>query len=71
MHARQLSLILIFLVGLSAASITPARAAASLELYGTFESMGVIVTLAAGDDPDGDGLSVLGPIGLPWCHAGN
>jgi hypothetical protein len=32
----------------------PARAAASLELYGTFESMGVIASIGAEDDPDGD-----------------
>jgi hypothetical protein len=32
----------------------PTRAAASLELYGTFHAMGVIVTLGATDDPDGD-----------------
>ena len=32
----------------------PARAAPTLELYGTFHAMGVIVTLDAGDDPDGD-----------------
>jgi len=31
-----------------------ARAAASLELYGTFSAMGVIVTIAASDDPDND-----------------
>jgi parallel beta-helix repeat protein len=31
-----------------------AQAAASLELYGTFNAMGVIVTMDASDDPDGD-----------------
>ena len=31
-----------------------AQAAATLELYGTFHAMGVIVTLDAGDDPDLD-----------------
>jgi hypothetical protein len=31
-----------------------ASAAASIELYGTFHAMGVIVTIAADDDPDGD-----------------
>ena len=30
------------------------RADASLELYGTFHAMGVIVTIGASDDPDGD-----------------
>ena len=32
----------------------PMRAAASMELYSTFHAMGVIVNLAAGDDPDRD-----------------
>jgi parallel beta-helix repeat protein len=32
----------------------PAHSAANLELYGTFEAMGVVVTIAAADDPDGD-----------------
>jgi hypothetical protein len=32
----------------------PARAAAALELYGTFNAMGVIVSLDASDDPDRD-----------------
>jgi hypothetical protein len=36
---------------------TTAPAAAVLELYGTFNSMGVIVTLAASDDPDRDAIS--------------
>lgn len=35
----------------------PAQAAASLELYGTFHAMGVIVTLAAGDDPDQNAIA--------------
>ncbi|MEJ5309845.1 MAG: right-handed parallel beta-helix repeat-containing protein [Anaerolineae bacterium] len=35
-------------------SACPVRAAATLELYGTFHAMGVIVTLGAADDPDGD-----------------
>jgi parallel beta-helix repeat protein len=34
--------------------VQAAPAAASLELYGTFHAMGVIVTLDSGDDPDGD-----------------
>jgi parallel beta-helix repeat protein len=32
----------------------PAQAAAGLELYGTFEAMGVIVHLGSGDDPNGN-----------------
>ncbi len=35
------------------------RAAATLELYGTFHAMGVIVTLAGGDDPDGDATATV------------
>jgi hypothetical protein len=38
----------------SASSPPPARAAASLELYGTFHALGVIVTIGSGDDPDQD-----------------
>lgn len=37
----------------------PARAAASLDLYGTFHAMGVIVTLGATDDPDGDATAYV------------
>jgi len=54
MNTRRLFLILILLLGLLGMINIPTRAAASLELYGTFESMGVIVTLDASDDPDGD-----------------
>jgi len=36
-----------------------ARTAAVLDLYGTFNSMGVIVTLDASDDPDRDAISGL------------
>ena len=35
----------------------PARAAATLELYGTFHAMGVIVNIAATDDPDRDAVA--------------
>jgi len=54
MRVRRLSLTLALLAGLFTALVTQARAVASIELYGTFESMGVIVTLVASDDPDGD-----------------
>ncbi len=37
----------------------PARAAAALELYGTLEAMGVIVTIDPVDDPDGDMTTTL------------
>jgi len=36
-----------------------AYAAASLELYGTFNAMGVIVTIAASDDPDRDATATV------------
>ena len=48
---------LLFLAVLVGAVFTfpfPARAAATLELYGTFHAMGVIATIGASDDPDGD-----------------
>jgi len=34
-------------------------AAASIELYGTFHAMGVIVTIAAAEDPDGDATATV------------
>jgi hypothetical protein len=34
-------------------------ASASVEFYGTFHAMGVIVTIAAADDPDGDATAAL------------
>jgi parallel beta-helix repeat protein len=37
----------------------PVRAAATLELYGTFHAMGIIVTIATSDDPDGDATAML------------
>jgi parallel beta-helix repeat protein len=37
----------------------PVRATASLELYGTFHAMGVIVTLDAGDDPELDAVAMV------------
>jgi hypothetical protein len=41
--------------------IQPARAGAatSMELYGTFHAMGVIVSLTAGEDPDQDAVALL------------
>jgi len=35
------------------------KAAATLELYGTFHAMGVIVNVAASDDPDGDAVATV------------
>jgi len=46
--------LLAVLVGTILSFPFPARAAATLELYGTFHAMGVIVTIGASDDPDGD-----------------
>ncbi len=40
-------------------AVVNAPANASMELYGTFNSMGVIVTMDASDDPDRDALSNL------------
>ncbi|MBC7249333.1 MAG: right-handed parallel beta-helix repeat-containing protein [Anaerolineae bacterium] len=37
----------------------PVYASASLELYGTFQAMGVIVTIAADDDPDLDASATV------------
>ncbi|CAG0926821.1 hypothetical protein TFLX_00218 [Thermoflexales bacterium] len=46
------SLMAVLIIALLPAS--PVRAAASLELYGTFHAIGVIVTIGTGDDPDQD-----------------
>jgi hypothetical protein len=49
------SMAVLFLVGVWVLWQTlPVRAAASLSLYGTFHTMGVVVMLDANDDPDGD-----------------
>jgi hypothetical protein len=45
---------LVLLAALVSSPMAPARAAATLELYGTFHAMGVIVTIDTSDDPDGD-----------------
>ena len=54
MNIRSLLLVLVLMAGVLSPSSAPVRAAAALGLYGTFHAMGVIVTLAATDDPDGD-----------------
>ena len=45
---------LVLFIALVLSPMMPVSAAASLELYGTFHAMGVIATLGASDDPDGD-----------------
>ena len=55
-------IILVFTIlslALGCARPRQARAAAALELYGTFRSMGVIVSISASDDPDNDTLASL------------
>jgi len=54
MKTRQAFLILFLLIGFLLLPLPPAHAAASLELYSTFHTMGVIVTIAGTDDPDSD-----------------
>jgi hypothetical protein len=49
---RSLLALLAWLAGSLLPAPPVANAAASLELYGTFQAMGVVVTLGAGDDPD-------------------
>ena len=56
MKTTVLSLLLLLTLTLGAA--TPV-AAASLELYGTFHAMGVVVTVAASDDPDHDATATV------------
>ena len=57
MRTQLLLGLLIFLTAFLSPSPPPARAAATLELYTTFHSMGLIVTLDAGDDPDEDAIA--------------
>jgi hypothetical protein len=54
MRTRFASLFLAILVGLQWLTLPAAHAAATLEFFGTFEAMGVIVTLDGNDDPDQD-----------------
>jgi hypothetical protein len=54
MRIRSVLILLALLLGLPVRPALPARAAASLELYGTFHAIGIIVTLDGSDDPDGD-----------------
>jgi hypothetical protein len=54
MKTRSILILLALLLGLLVQPAPPVRAAASLELYGTFHAMGVIVALDGSDDPDGD-----------------
>ena len=51
---RLILTLTIFTLALGCAHPRLARAAAALELYPTFEAMGVIVTISPEDDPDGD-----------------
>jgi hypothetical protein len=44
---------------IAAAVSAPSSAAATLELFPNFNTMGVIVTLGAGDDPDGDATASM------------
>jgi hypothetical protein len=59
MRARLACLLLAILVGLSWPPVPCAQAAATLELYGTFQAMGIIVTMASGDDPDLDATTAV------------
>jgi parallel beta-helix repeat protein len=54
MRARRLLVTGVIAAGGWGVLPRPSEAAATLELYGTFEAMGVIANLAAADDPDGD-----------------
>ena len=65
MKLCRIFVLLAILFGVYGVSDSPAQASATapttavLELYGTFNSMGVIVTLDASDDPDRDAISNL------------
>jgi parallel beta-helix repeat protein len=57
MKTQRVFLLLALLMGIFLPFSLPAHAAASLELYGTFHAMGVIVTIAGTDDPDSDAVA--------------
>jgi len=59
MKQWRILVVLIFVTGLWNRPVPVAQAAASLELYGTFHAMGVIVTLADTDDPDRDATATV------------
>ena len=65
MKLCRLFILLTLLDGVFGTPVLPSQAGASapaeavLELYGNFNSMGVIVTLDASDDPDGDVIANL------------
>ena len=59
MKSRLVCLLLAALVNLQWLPMPQVHAAATLELYGTFQAMGVIVTLDAGDDPDLDATAIV------------
>lgn len=46
-------------MGLAVAVAPGAQAAVMLELYGTFDAMGVVVTVDAGDDVDRDVVATV------------
>jgi len=58
-RSRMLALGLAWTITVSLIGVPRPLAAASLELYGTLESMGVIVTLDPADDPDEDVVASL------------
>lgn len=50
---------LVFVAGALTAVPSLGQAAPTLQLYGNFQTMGVIVALEAGDDPDGDVIATV------------
>jgi len=71
MDVRRVMLFAVLVMGLLLPLSPAARAAATLELYGTFHAMGVIVTVADTDDPDGDATAVVAyRAGAEAYHAG-
>jgi Right handed beta helix region len=59
MKTRLACLLLMVLLCLQWPTVPVAHAAATLELYGTFHAMGVVVTIDAGDDPDLDATTTV------------
>ena len=51
--------LLVFVVGILTAVPDLGQAAPTLQLYGNFQTMGVIVAVESGDDPDGDVIATV------------
>jgi hypothetical protein len=59
MENRRIALIISLLTAMLLTHPARSGAATTMELYGTFQAMGVIVTLTAAEDQDQDAVALL------------